>query len=261
MWKNLLILWRRKYQTILELLVPLVFCFLLVYIRSIRKESETTEKTREYYDFDNYRGEMPSLPFWTVWYAPLTEEVDEIMVSVAKCMRLHSSRGFHTVGELEKEMYNEVKLPLAGVVFDVDKFNARDKTRFRVTIRFPGLLRDNVLYHGRESVIGMDWKTHELIPPKRIGGPRNPDYADGGHPPGYYAQKFVLLQSCLSKSYVDEFVPPFATYRDEMKFKRFSYPEGLIDDLLDVFRIIVPIFIFLSFLYPCVNNIEVEMSC
>lgn len=258
MWKNLLILYRRKFQAVVELAVPLVFCFLLVYIRSIRKDSDTSEETREYYDFDNYKGEMPYLPFWYIYYAPTNEEVDTVMESVSGCMRLKYMKGYPTVSALEEALRVSVDLPLAGLFFDVEKFNSEDKSRFRVTIRFEGLLRDEVLFRGRESVLGMDWKTNELVPPKRIGGPRNPDHADGGHPPGYYSQKFILLQSCLSRGYIEMFASSLQTYKDEMKFKRFSYPEALIDDLLDVFRIIVPIFIFLSFLYPCVNNIEVS---
>lgn len=47
MWKNWLLQWRHKVQTIVEILVPVLFSALLVLIRSLVDPKEMEQKTYE----------------------------------------------------------------------------------------------------------------------------------------------------------------------------------------------------------------------
>jgi ATP-binding cassette, subfamily A (ABC1), member 3 len=71
--------------------------------------------------------------------------------------------------------------------------------KLEYAIRFPGELRNN--FNNPNPVI-FTWRTDFRFPFFQIGGARNFDYADGGAPPGYYAERFIHLQHVLFNAYV-----------------------------------------------------------
>lgn len=271
MWKNVLIIWRRKFQTIAEILIPILFCSLLVYLRNVVSKDPALQ-TVEHFSLDVYRSnygtdpkELRNLHFWRVWYAPSTPEVDRTMEYVQLCMVLNKIEAFPNPDKMIKDFIREeTNRPLAAVIFNTSHFHNESKTLFNVTLRFPGELRDEVLdfTDKQESVMGQNWETNILMPPSRIGGPRNYWKSNGGSPPGYYSQKFITLQACLSRAYIDLFILGRNFNASEKGFDvevvRYSHPPMYIDGMLEVFRIIVPMLIFMSFLYPALNNVEVS---
>lgn len=278
MWKNVLIVWRRKFQTVSEIMIPIFFCFLLVYLRNII-EKEHKLQHFEFAELDVYyngygRGnDTHSMTFWNVWYAPRTPETDRVMNFVLRCMRLNKVVPYNSPKRMIKEFIFEEHLrPLAALVFNTSQFNSATQSRLNVTFRFPGELREEVLDFSdrKHSVLGMNWATDKLMAPTTIGGPRNYYQSNGGSPPGYMPQKFVFLQSCVSSAYIEIFILGKSVADEDeeedyypmvpVSVLRYSHPPVFIDWLLDVFRIIVPMLIFMSYLYPAMNNIEVGVA-
>lgn len=275
MWKNIIIIWRRKFQTVAEIIIPIFFCTLLVYLRNL-VEKENDVQHFEFAELDTFfngygsGNDTNTLNFWKVWYAPHTKETEQIMRYTQYCMHLNEIEHYSDPERMIKNfIHEEQERPLAAVIFDLTSFNARNKTHLNVTIRFPGELREEVLDYAdkKYSVLGMNWLTDKLMPPITIGGPRNYFQSNGGSPPGYMPQKFTFLQSCLSTAYIEVFILGRSIKLDEefipqvpVSVLRYTHPPVYIDWLLDVFRTLVPLMIFMSYLYPCMNNIEVSVK-
>lgn len=156
---------------------------------------------------------------------------------------------------------------MGAVIFDTTNFNEKNQTHLNVTIRFPGELREEVLdfTDKKFSVIGMNWNTDRLKESSHIGGPRNYFQSNGGSPPGYMPQKFVFLQATISLAYIEIFImgkqrptDGVTDFQTDLKVSvlRYSHPPVHIDGLLNVFRYVLPLMIFISYLYPSTNNIE-----
>lgn len=266
MWKNVLVIWRRKFQTVGEILIPVLFCAILVFLRATYTETFTDANQEEdvrYHELDVFQRPKDSFSFWNIWYAPKSRVTDETMKYVKACMDLDSINGFKTMQQLQDQlMTDEMYRPMVGVFFDVSQFNSRRRTRLNVTFRYEAELRYELVKNRKDAGLGMNWMTQTLAPPPTINGPRNAHFEDGGHPPGYYAQFFILLQACVSKAFLDQAYfnrTDFKLdYDDEIHIQRYSYPRVYVDTLLEFFRHVVPIIVSLSFLYPCVNNVEVR---
>lgn len=264
MWKNILVIWRRKFQTLGEIIIPLLFCSVLVFLRVSYTNSQIDRHEEEdvnFHELDVFNTPSRIYEFWHIAYAPKNSLIDNTMSYVKECMKLDNVNGFRTNLELQNFLLQPIYKPIAAVFFDPSKYNSREFTRLNVTFRFEAELRYELVGHHRDTSSGMHWMTNVLAPPPLINGPRNAENEDGGYPPGYYAQYFILLQSCVTKAYIDicylnrtSFVPT----EDMINIQRYSYPKVFIDTLLDFFRHVVPVIVSLSFLYPCVNNVEVR---
>lgn len=280
MWKNVLIVWRSKFQTMSEIMIPIFFCLLLVFLRNV-VESDNEVQHFEFADLDVYfngygiGNDTKLKKFWNVWYAPKTAETDRIMEFAQHCMRLNGIKGYTLESRMIKDViFEQQERPLGAIIFNVSNLNSETHTRLNMTFRFPGELREEVLDFSdrKQSVTGLNWATDILKAPSTIGGPRNYFQSNGGVPPGYMSQKFTFLQSCVSSAYIELFLMNNTQNdtndddddddRDYIPFVpvrvlRYSHPPVVIDWMLDVFRVIVPMLILMSYLYPAMNNIEV----
>lgn len=281
MWKNVLIVWRSKFQTLSEIMIPIFFCLLLVFLRNV-VENENEVQHFEFADLDvyfngyGYGNDTTRRQYWNVWYAPKTPETDTIMVFVKHCMRLNKIIPYAKPSRMIKDViFEQQERPLGAIIFNVSKLNSDTQTVLNMTIRFPGELREEVLDFSdrKESVSGLNWATNILKAPSTIGGPRNYYQSNGGSPPGYMSQKFTFLQSCVSSAFIEIFLLNVTQENEEehddsidyrpyvpVSVLRYSHPPVVIDWMLDVFRVIVPMLILMSYLYPAMNNIEVGVD-
>lgn len=186
--------------------------------------------------------------------------VDKFMNEVSDIMHLDKLVRFKTSEQLNSylETFEDSSRPLAGVIFDVPRNASAWPNDLKVTFRFPGELRDEFITN-EQHIMGKNWQTDILLPQLDVGGPRNTHRSDGGHPPGYFPQKFIYLQSVISMHFIKTLTRN--SIWPEVYIMRYPYPPVFIDYLLTILRFVVPIIIFLSFLYPCVNNVEVSGSC
>lgn len=197
---------------------------------------------------------------WAVVYSPQSPALDLLMEEVRKTMSLNFTLPFDTYDEMYNFLIeNDHYRPLAGVSFD-DSIEWGDEvlpTHLKFTMKFPGELRflpPNITQTNPNSD---NWQTNHLYPYFQQGGPRNKEFSTGGQPPGYYTEQFTSLQSSISLA----FIKAKQEVKEDLpgiRLRRFPYPGLTIDKLLSVLNVIVSLIFFLSFLYPCINNVRVR---
>lgn len=118
-------------------------------------------------------------------------------------------------------------------------------------LRFPSELRT-----GQDSPLTNNWRTDLLFPMFQTGGPRAVNESSGGLPPGYIIEGFIGIQNALSRAFTElrtnEKVP-------EIIMNRYPYPPYTYDPLLEGLKQFVSIIILLSFVYPCINLVKVNI--
>lgn len=181
------------------------------------------------------------------------------MEDVQMAMNLTRIEPYASAELLNARLTVETNRPLVGIIFD-ESFSpstSQVPKHLNYKMRFPGELRAVPTFQSGSNVLYNNWRTQFLYPPFAEGGPRNRDRDTGGRPPGYYDEKFSSVQSAVSLAFIklhgggEEGLP-------EIKLQRFSYPPATVDILLEVLKVFVALIFFLSFLYPCINNVKVS---
>lgn len=151
------------------------------------------------------------------------------------------------------------KMPLVGVIFD-RSFSSNTMllpSQLDFSLRFPSELRSGYQDVSTASQLYNNWMTNHLYPPFGEGGPRNKNSSTGGRPPGYYDERFSSIQSAISLAFIkahNNLNIPIV----RMVLNRFPYPPGTIDLIIHALKIFTYLVFFLSFLYPCINNVKVS---
>lgn len=102
-----------------------------------------------------------------------------------------------------------------------------------------------------------NWLTNHLYPVIQTGGPRAEDENYGGTP--YYMQDgFLPIQNAIARSFIQlkcnlQRNCSNGTLPDII-MQRFPYPPHTHDILLQGLEILIPFFLVLSFIYPCINS-------
>lgn len=258
MWKNMLLVWRRKFATVIEVLVPVAFAGLLVLIRSLQMPTAYPEP-------HIYNSFAPTNWEWTencelecnLAYAPAHPALIPLMERVRVSMNIEQEFiAYATVAEMNFALIeDQSRRQFAGVIFEgIDSTDVLPNDLHAV-LRFPAELRNT------NNPLSNNWQTDALFPLFSTGGPRNHLVDDGGRPPGYYRQHFAALQAVISQAFVEiKGQVPEDTVVRTMMISRF--PEGplTIDVLLSVMQVFLPLILFLGFIYPAINNVKVGVA-
>ncbi|GJQ67966.1 hypothetical protein Trydic_g16721 [Trypoxylus dichotomus] len=243
-WKNWLLQWRRPVQTLIEILAPVVFCALLVLIRSLVDPEPMDSVTFAPFSLNNsFLPSNVSAIFWSPCGNP---SLTRIMARVSSKYRM-LQQCFTDSSTLDTALQRYTAITFAGVQFS-DSLAGRDDLdpNTRVILRFPGELR----YSG--SLFG-NWMTHLLFPLYQIPGPRFPN-SNLGATPRYFREGFLGLQNDLAKEILNIHN---AEESPEIMMCRFPYPAWIDDPLLTALQSFVSIIFMLSFVYSCINTVKV----
>ncbi|VEN47637.1 unnamed protein product [Callosobruchus maculatus] len=293
-WKNWTLQARRPFQTILDILFPVLISLLLLYLRS--KVDPELRETQYYEAFCTTPIIIGSLPFLcpqssqkisddpismilsltggngtpfrelSLLYSPKNPEIAKMM-GVFK-LGFNDVIAVNNSEEMASAFKLNAKKTFAGIQFDESYSNITDLKQiknFRATIRFPGELR---FPNGMDN----DWQTEFIYPPLQKPGPRDPDSSTGAYP-SYHKEGFLLMQHVLAISFMmfrDGIVTDGLKLSDvtvilgwmkstEMPLilmQRFPYSEWYDDLLMDVLKLVMGVFMILSFLYPCINTVK-----
>lgn len=266
MWKNYILVRRLKLQTTLEIIIPVVFSALLVLIRGLSDPDVFGTP----FDYDampvvNSTWTRPRDFQWVIAYSPENELLDKMLAEVKVGMNLTRIDAYPSAAALNARLIIEANRPLAGIIFD-ESFSATTTElpkNLKFKLRFPGELRNVPLFLSEGSVLYNNWRTQYLYPPFAEGGPRNKNASSGGRPPAYYDEKFASIQSAVSMAFIKAHVGGDVPEEPvglipELNLQRFSYPPATVDILLEVLKVFVSLIFYLSFLYPCINNVKVS---
>ncbi|KAF5273700.1 hypothetical protein FQA39_LY07390 [Lamprigera yunnana] len=265
MWKNFLIQWRHPLQTFVEIMAPVLFCTLLVIIRSL---VELDPHPARFYD--TFKTSMKVFQnistLQSVAWSPTNPHLNVIMNNtlaticaderIYPCTMKHIS--FEDSKSLEVYLSNEIHLvtTLAGVQFDDDlKGNKILPSNLSITFRFPGELRGGISL-GAKGFGQYTWKTNLLFPLYQVAGPRGWDMNEGAEP-SYYYEGFLKLQQELSYAIIKHFKSSFDRSSVPVFMQRFPYPKWIQDLLLTALQTFVGLIIMLSFVYTCISTVKV----
>lgn len=227
MWKNWLLQWRHKLQTIIEIVIPALFSALVVLIRSlvdpeVYKDATIYKplglnhlnETRNVPEFEfkflkeiNDRLQKINITIsYEIVFSPknavlrqLVKKAKDLIIELPTIISIFAGDRIVAVDnstELEKYMIN--KNPLVGLEFDDNYRNITTlPDTLKYAIRLPGELRTQF------GPMWANWRTDFLFPFIHAGGARNQKYDDGGVPPGYYRESFLTLQNTIFRAFAD----------------------------------------------------------
>lgn len=126
------------------------------------------------------------------------------------------------------------------------------------SLRFPSELR------ARPSNVPLEvfnWFTEQMYPTFQENGPRNPNFTDGGTPPGYNTEGFLPLQQAISRAFLLEKGFGYENSTSQNVYlQRFPHPPYVADTLLTALELVLPLIIIISLLSSVVNIVRVSNS-
>lgn len=251
MWKNWLLQWRHPFQTIMEVLAPVLFSALLVLIRSLVDPTNISDTTT----FDSFPISRNITPFLIIAYSPETDLTTRILNNLQRSLissHIIRVKGFNDTEKFEKFLYDDLNkiLTLCGIQFNDDLINQTEfPENINISLRFPGESRFKI-----STLIPLNWRTNLLFPLYQMAGPRHPNTTTGGYPAGYFEEKFITIQHYLSKAILENILMKEVP---EVQLQRFPYPPYIDDPLLIALSNFISIVIMLSFVYTCINTVKV----
>ncbi|KAI2474226.1 ATP binding cassette (ABC) transporter subfamily A member, partial [Diabrotica virgifera virgifera] len=282
MWKNWLLQYRKPIQTIIEIVAPVLFSFLLVYIRSL--SDPTYEHERIYKPFCAFEGNFNlSLPLFcndpdavqagpslfsnmqagdsnfslTILYtAPEDKYYDDVIGFFKLIPKVNTQRVISS-GELER-------ISLAGNSSYYGIEFGGDRDNVEVNIRFPG----ETVYQ-LDSIGRQNWRTNLVYPVFQSSGPRSPDNATGSAP-NYFAEGFLAVQHFVTTALLladkgithDDPQGMFNFLMDAsnpfplIQMQRFPFASWFSDQLLTALTSMLGMIVMLSFVYTCINTVK-----
>ncbi|XP_017071938.1 phospholipid-transporting ATPase ABCA3 [Drosophila eugracilis] len=275
LWKNWILQWNQKIQTICILILPILYLFLILIIRlvvypdilpEIRYVPESVSDLQLYMKnvilgnrILHENGSL-NLPRNFLCYTPDTPINGAIIDATVLRLRLLGARPYDTALHMERDMV--MHNYLAGVDFE-DNAEATMVNGYPLnlnyTLRFPSELRTMT------GPIIETWRTSSLFLSYDTSGPRNREENDGGVPVGYIREGFVPIQHALTMSWLTLASGINDNELPNISLQRFPYRAFTYDPLLNGLRQLLPFIILLSFIYPCSTvtkfvNIEKEMQ-
>ncbi|XP_017869309.1 PREDICTED: ATP-binding cassette sub-family A member 3 [Drosophila arizonae] len=268
LWKNWVLQWSHKIQLFVELLLPIVFCLLLILVRiavHVSEEGVSNYKVQRIDSLELFKYEVNSewshrfkmfvslaskksksvnslsgnaRPNFVLVFAPQNAVLVDLMAKVATRLNM-SVEGIDSIDNIESNVVG--RNAFAGVVFHGSKFDELPDN-LEYTLRFPSELR--TVKFGSAT-----WLTKRLYPVLSPPGPRNPESDDGGIPPGYLREGFLPIQNAISMSYIQ--LKSSGKTLPDVVMQRYPYPAYTNDKLIGAFHDVISLIILLSFIYPC----------
>ncbi|XP_055389657.1 phospholipid-transporting ATPase ABCA3-like isoform X2 [Condylostylus longicornis] len=275
MWKNWKLQWNHKIQLLLEIVLPSIFCLLLVLVRTLVDPQGVTNST--------VFGEVPivldlekhssttAFPIkrYELVYSPESPCLEIIVQNAATWLTNHNEGKrnitIHAVKNgIQLENYMQANHSIAGLLFESVESGAEQcPSILKYSMRFPSELRQSSLEWIR------DWRTNALFPEYDYGGPRY-GYSDYDYNPSYTKEGFLPIQHAIGLSYINYTAENYSaintadnTVVDSNNFtipeifvRRVPYPPYIDDPLLKGLESFVSLIILLSFVYPCSQTVK-----
>ncbi|XP_038184150.1 ATP-binding cassette sub-family A member 17-like [Arvicola amphibius] len=268
LWKNFVLKKRKTLITVLEILMPLLFSAIVLYLRFNSMPIHVS--TTKYPAFD-----ISFLPIYFYYY-PMRSKYQlayipsksETLKTVTKMVDQAFTVGFQAVGFPSVPLFENyiIKDPksfyiLAGIVFD-HSFNSSNEPlplMVKYDLRFSYVQRNLAQrrhFIFQEEIEG--WCTAFLYPPSLSQEPREFTYADGGRP-GYSSEGFLSIQHAVNKAIMWHHAP-HATLNMFKNLKvllqRFPFGPYIQDPFLVILQNEFPLLLMLSFI--CVELIIIS---
>ncbi|XP_073915574.1 ATP-binding cassette sub-family A member 17-like [Castor canadensis] len=272
LWKNFILKKRKTLVTVLEILTPLLFSAVILYLRlnsMPKKRSATTYHPIDVSSLPEFFHNFPLKNRFQLVYIPsksetlktLTEMVEQTFDVEFEVL------GFSSVPLFESYIIKDPNsfYVLVGIVFDHNFHDSNEPLPLEVkySLRFSYIRRNfaslrNVFFQdGSEG-----WCTSLLYPPNLSQEPREFTDADGGSP-GYNKEGFLAIQHALDKAIMRHHAQNATDMLESLTvlLQRFPYGPHIQDKFFVVLQNEFPLFLMLSFIcieLIIVNSISLE---
>ncbi|KAF0881251.1 ABCA3 protein, partial [Crocuta crocuta] len=270
LWKNYTVQKRRVLVTVLELLLPLLFSGILIWLR-LKIQSENVPNATIYpgqsiQELPLFFNFPPPGDTWELAYVPShSDAVKTITETARRALVINMrARGFRSEKDFEDYIRydNRSSNVLAAVVFE-HAFNhsgERLPLAVRYHLRF-SYARRNHMWTQTGSFFLKEtegWHTTSLFPLFPNPGPREPASPDGGEP-GYIREGFLAVQHAVDRA-IMQYHANATTHQLFGKLtviaKRFPYPPFISDPFLVAIQYQLPLLLMLSFTYSSLTIIR-----
>ncbi|XP_058837017.1 phospholipid-transporting ATPase ABCA3-like [Topomyia yanbarensis] len=250
LWKNWIIQKRHYWQTLLEIVIPVLCCSIVLLVRGLADPSPVEKSTIfNPLSVDRFRMSFDSPVESVLAYSPQNPLLDALVAEAADSLNLSwqnvTYKGFANARALESALIDENML--VGIEFDdsLASISSGLPETLRFALRFPGELR---FAYGPLT----NWQTTLLMVPF---SPRlRSAYNDDGGLPSYTNEGFLAVQSALSKAIIRQRDPVIDF--PHTFINRIPYPPYYDDPLLEALEQMLAGIILLSFFYPCIVMVK-----
>nr|XP_012599260.1 ATP-binding cassette sub-family A member 17-like isoform X4 [Microcebus murinus] len=273
LWKNFILKKRKTLVTILEILMPLLFSAVVLYLRfnSVpRKRSSGYYRAFDISLLPEFFYHFPLKNRFQLVYIPSkSETLKAVTGMVEQSFDVEFEvLGYSSVTLFENDIINDPKAfyVLAGIVFDYNfnDSNAPLPLAVKYELRFSYIQRN---YLSLKHIFSEDdlegWCTSFLYPPNPSQGPREFASTDGGNP-GYHKEGFLAIQHAVDKAIMWYHARNASTDMFEslsVLMKRFPYGAYVQDRFFLVLQNEFPLLLMLSFIcieLNIINSIGLE---
>lgn len=270
LWKNYTLQKRKVLVTVLELLLPLLFSGILIWLR-LKIQSENVPKATIYPSQSIqelplfFRFPLPG-DAWELAYIPSQSDAVKTITETAKRALVINMRvrGFPSEEDFEDYIRynNHSSNVLAAVVFEHSFNHSKDPLPLAVKyhLRF-SYTRRNYMWTQTGSIFLKEtegWHTSSLFPLFPNPGPREPASPDGGEP-GYIREGFLAVQHAVDRA-IMQYHSNASTRQLFQNLtviaKRFPYPPFISDPFLVAIQYQLPLLLMLSFTYTSLTIIR-----
>ncbi|XP_035876910.1 ATP-binding cassette sub-family A member 3 isoform X1 [Phyllostomus discolor] len=270
LWKNYTLQKRKVLVTVLELLLPLLFSGILIWLR-LKIQSENVPKATIYpsqsiQELPLFFSFPPPGDTWELAYIPSQSDAVKTITETAKRALMINMRvrGFPSEEDFEDYIRynNRSSNVLAAVVFEHSFNHSKDPLPLAVKyhLRF-SYTRRNYMWTQTGSIFLKEtegWHTSSLFPLFPNPGPREPASPDGGEP-GYIREGFLAVQHAVDRA-IMQYHSNASTHQLFEKLtvivKRFPYPPFISDPFLVAIQYQLPLLLMLSFTYTSLTIIR-----
>nr|KAF6488605.1 ATP binding cassette subfamily A member 3 [Molossus molossus] len=270
LWKNYTLQKRKVLVTALELLLPLLFSGILIWLR-LKIQSENVPKATIYpsqsiRELPLFFSFPPPGDAWELAYIPSQSDAVKTITETAKRALVINMkvRGFPSEKDFEDYIKydNRSSNVLAAVVFEHTFNHSKDPLPLEVKyhLRF-SYTRRNYMWTQTGSFFLKEtegWHTTSLFPLFPHPGPREPASPDGGEP-GYIREGFLAVQHAVDRA-IMQYHTNASTHQLFEKLtviaKRFPYPPFISDPFLVAIQYQLPLLLMLSFIYTSLTIIR-----
>lgn len=263
LWKNYTLQKRKVLVTVLELLLPLLFSGILIWLR-LKIQSENVPNATVYLkqpiqELPLFFDFPPPGDSWELAYVPSQSEAAKAVTeTVSRAFIINMRvRGFHSEQDFEDYIRHDNRSSnvLAALVFEHAFNHSKDPLPLAVKyhLRFSSTRR-NYMWTKAGSFFLKEtdgWHTTSLFPLFPSPGPREPKAPDGGEP-GYIREGFLAVQHAVDRAIMQYHAKASAHQlfqRLSVVAKRFPYPPFLSDPFLVAIQYQLPLLLMLSFTY------------
>ncbi|XP_006914256.2 ATP-binding cassette sub-family A member 17 [Pteropus alecto] len=273
LWKNFLLKKRKTLLTVLEILTPLLFSTIVMYLRFSslpRKRPPINYHPIDISSLPEFFYHFPLKSRFQLVYIPSKSETSKAITEmVEKTFDVEFEvLGYSSVSSFESYIIQDPKAfyVLTGIVFDHSFNDSKESLPLEVRyyLRFSCFQRNyfssRLLFY-EDDVEG--WRTDFLYPHNPNQEPRDFEYADGGSP-GYNKEGFLAIQHALDKAIMWHHTHNATTKMFEnlnVFVKRFPYGAYVHDKFFLVLQNEFPVLLMLSFIcieLVVINSIALE---